>query len=163
VMLVGTLAQLRAADHISEIVVSGANLKPVALIQSLGVIFDSRLTFAAHVTAVCKACTYHIWALRHIHLLTHDIANNLTRCTNVVDNQAATSAELVGSCDAAATDTNLCGAPSAVTSPADLQAGPTTPAYLNSLISDHVTATRMSLRSSTRSLVAVPMTTTLCA
>jgi len=65
-MLMGTSAQLRAADHISEIVVAGVNLKPVAVIKSLGVILDSRLTFAAHVTAVYKACNYNTWALRHI-------------------------------------------------------------------------------------------------
>jgi len=51
VMLIGTSAQLRAAYHISEIVVTGANLKPVAVIKSLGVVLDSRLSFAAHVTA----------------------------------------------------------------------------------------------------------------
>jgi len=78
VMLIETSAQLRAADHISEIVVAGTDLKTVAVIKSLGFILDSRLTFAAHVTAVCKACNYHIWALRHIrHLLTHDVANTL--------------------------------------------------------------------------------------
>jgi len=39
--------------------------------QVTWIILDSRLTFAAHVTAVCKACNYHIWALRRIrHLLT---------------------------------------------------------------------------------------------
>jgi len=37
-----------------------------------------------------------------------------------------------------------------------------TPAYLNSLISNRVTTSRMSLRSSTRSLMAVPMTNTVC-
>jgi len=97
---------------------------------------------------------------------------NLTQRINVVDYQAATSAELVGSCGAAATETNSRGAPSAVTSMAarqtsgDLQAGRSyftfnvrlteTPAYLNSLISNRVNASRMSLRSSTRSLMAVP-------
>jgi len=82
-ILIGTSAKLRAADHISEIVVAGANLNPVAVIKSLGVILDSRLTCAAHVAAVCKACNYHIWALRHIrHLLTHEVANTLA-CTIV--------------------------------------------------------------------------------
>ena len=38
-----------------------------------------------------------------------------------------------------------------------------TPDYLNSLISNRVTGTRMSLRSSTRSLMAVPRTKTVCA
>jgi hypothetical protein len=60
VMLIGTSAQLRAADHISEIAVAGAYLKPVKVIKSLGVILDNRLTFDAHVTAVCKACNHHI-------------------------------------------------------------------------------------------------------
>jgi len=55
VMLIGTSAQLRASDHISEIVVVSANLKPMAVIKSLGVILDSCLSFAAHVTAVFKA------------------------------------------------------------------------------------------------------------
>jgi len=36
-------------------------------------------------------------------------------------------------------------------------------AYLNSLISNRVTVSRMSLRSSTRSLMAVPRTNTVCA
>jgi len=54
---------------------------------------------------------------------------NLARWINVIDYQAATSVELVGSCGAAATETNSRGAPSAVTSLAarrtlgDLQAG----------------------------------------
>jgi hypothetical protein len=51
IMMIGTSAQLRAADHISEIVVAGANLKPVNEIKSLAVILDNCLTFEAHVTA----------------------------------------------------------------------------------------------------------------
>ena len=35
VILIGTSAQLRAANHISEIVVAGANLKPVVATKSL--------------------------------------------------------------------------------------------------------------------------------
>ena len=78
VMLIGTSAQLLAANHIWEIVVAGANLKPVAAIKPLGVTLDSRLTFTAHVTAVCNVCYYHIWALWHIrHLLTPDVVNTL--------------------------------------------------------------------------------------
>jgi len=73
-----TSAPLHATNHILEIVVAGANLKPVAVIESLGVILDSRLTFAAYLTAVCKACNHHMWALWHIrHLLTHDVVNTL--------------------------------------------------------------------------------------
>jgi len=161
-MLIGTSAYLRAADNILEIVVAGANLKPVAIIKSLGVILDSHLTFAAHVTAVCKACNYHIWVLRHIrYLLTHDVANilacsivgahmplkwlfamlrryrnrrfyyyyyyyyidycNITHiatqsCTVHQRRRLSSSAEFVGSCGAAAIETNSSGATSAVTS-----------------------------------------------
>ena len=32
----------------------------------MGLVLDSRLTFEAHVAAICKACNYHIWALRHV-------------------------------------------------------------------------------------------------
>ena len=68
VMLIRTSAKLRAANHISEIVVASANLKPVVSIKSLGVTQDSRLTFAAHVLAVCKVVTiiygpYDIYAI----------------------------------------------------------------------------------------------------
>jgi len=62
----------------SNVAVAGVYLIPVKVVESLGVIFDDRLTFDAHVPAVCKACNCHIWALRHIrHLLTQDIANTL--------------------------------------------------------------------------------------
>ena len=78
VMLIGTSAQLRAANGISNIAVAGASLKPTAELKLLGVILNSHLTFVAHVSAVCKACNYHLWALRHIrHLLTADVANTL--------------------------------------------------------------------------------------
>ena len=60
VILIGTYAQLRAANHILEIVVAGANLKPMAAIISLGVTLDSHWSFTARVTAVCKACNFHI-------------------------------------------------------------------------------------------------------
>jgi len=69
------------------------------------------------------------WILNQYHT---DITNqdlSCTRCINVVNNQATTSAELFGSCGAAAAETNSCGAPSAVTLLAahrtlgDLQAG----------------------------------------
>jgi hypothetical protein len=38
-------------------------------LKTLGVIVDPRLTFDSYVSAVCKACDYHIWALRHIRRL----------------------------------------------------------------------------------------------
>ena len=44
-------------------------------ITSLGVVMDSNLTFNAHITALCKACHFHLRSLRHIRrLLTDDMA-----------------------------------------------------------------------------------------
>ena len=56
VMCVGTLAQLWATKHVTNIVGAGKNLHPTDELQSLGVILDSRPTFAAHALAVPKAC-----------------------------------------------------------------------------------------------------------
>jgi len=118
VMLIGTSGQLHAADHISEIVVAAANLKPVAVIKSLGVILNSCLTFAAHLQLCARlvSLTTHMPSFntrRRQHISMQHCAStlwllqlNLARCINVVDYQDATSAELVGSCGAAATETN---------------------------------------------------------
>ena len=44
-------------------------------ITSLGVVMDSNLTFNAHITALCKACHFHLRSLRHIRRsLTDDMA-----------------------------------------------------------------------------------------
>jgi len=100
-------------------------------------------------------------------------------CTvhHVVDGQPATFAELVGSCGAAATETNSRGAPSAVTSLAarqtsgDLQAGRSyvqrathddTGVLEQSSLTMSLHASKMSFRSLTRSLMAVPRTNTVC-
>jgi len=78
VMFIGTSAQLCAAKSVTSVVVAGASLHPTDELKSLGVVIDSRLTFAAHALAVRRACNYHIWALRHIrHLLTLDVAKTL--------------------------------------------------------------------------------------
>jgi len=47
-------------------------------------IVNSQLTFKTHVNAVAKACNYHIWSFRHIHLLTRDIAHTLARSIVVI-------------------------------------------------------------------------------
>ena len=78
VMFIGTSAQLSASSSLSSVAVAGENLVPTSELKSLGVVLDNRLTFNAHVTAVCRACNYHIWALRHIrHLLPLDVAKML--------------------------------------------------------------------------------------
>jgi len=74
--MIGTPAQLRAASTVDTVAVANANLS--SKLKSLGVIFDSRLSFDAHVAVVCKTCNYHIWALRHIRrLLPLDVARTL--------------------------------------------------------------------------------------
>jgi hypothetical protein len=57
-MFIGTSAQLCTAKNVASIVVAGASLHPTDELKSLGVVIDSRLTFAAHVLAVRKACNY---------------------------------------------------------------------------------------------------------
>jgi hypothetical protein len=77
-MFIGTSAQLAAAPVNDDVTVAGVSLPVSNEIKSLGVILDSRLTFNAHATAVCKAINYHIWALRHIRrLLPLEIAQTL--------------------------------------------------------------------------------------
>jgi hypothetical protein len=69
-------AQQKASP--ARIVVAGASLHPTDELKSLGVVIDSRLTFAAHALVVRKARNYHIWALQYIrHLLTLDVAKTL--------------------------------------------------------------------------------------
>ena len=65
-MLIGTSAELRAANNISRITVAGANLKPTSKLKSLGVILSNQLTFIDHVSAISKACNYYLLALRYI-------------------------------------------------------------------------------------------------
>ena len=50
---------------------------------TIGVILDSRLSFDAHVNAVCRACNYHIWALRHIRRLLPDDVAKMLACSIV--------------------------------------------------------------------------------
>jgi len=58
--------------------VAGVSLPVLSEIKSLGVVIVSRLTFDTHVKAVCKACNYHTWALRHVrHCLPLPVAQTL--------------------------------------------------------------------------------------
>ena len=80
--MIGTSSQLRLAETIGHwrkpLTVADSCLTVSSQLKSLGVIFDPRLTFEAHVSSVCKACNYHIWALRHIRrVLPQDVAKTL--------------------------------------------------------------------------------------
>jgi len=66
--------QLRKIDETKCVKVADIVLPTVNQLKSLGVIVDSQLTYTAHVNAVAKACSYHIWSFRHIrHLLTRTL------------------------------------------------------------------------------------------
>ena len=53
-------------DDVACINVSGAAIQPATTVKSLGVVLDRRLSFDQHVSSVCRACYFHIRALRHI-------------------------------------------------------------------------------------------------
>ena len=55
VIFFGTKAQLKATAIIDVVVVGGSSLPVATELKSLGVVLDSRLSFDAHVTAVCRA------------------------------------------------------------------------------------------------------------
>ena len=65
-ILFGTRQRLRTFPVIPSINIAGNDIKLSDQITSLGVIMDSALTFDAHVTALCKACHFHLRSLRHI-------------------------------------------------------------------------------------------------
>ena len=81
--MTATPTQLHLAENIGTVTVAGTSLTlstqvKSLWVESLGVIFDPKLTFDNHVSAVYKACNYHIWALRHIRrVLPLDIAKTL--------------------------------------------------------------------------------------
>ena len=71
------VAQANACAHspvIPSIKIAGNDIKLSDQITSLGVIMDSTLTFDAHVTALCKACHFHLGSLRHIR---HSLSTNM--------------------------------------------------------------------------------------
>jgi Reverse transcriptase (RNA-dependent DNA polymerase) len=187
---IGTSAQLAAhSDHLQSITVAGAVLPVATELKTLGVTVDSRLTFDAHIRAVCKACNYHTWALRHVrHLLTDDVAKTLA--CSIVGSRLDYCNVLLHGCPEASI-VRLQRAQNALARvvlkvPRRTHAAPLlrslhwlpvkqrvifklacvtykvrtskTPAYLSELL--FTPARSISLRSSTRPLLAVPRTTT---
>ena len=74
-ILFGTHQHLRTSPSMPPIRISSTEFKLSDNITSLGIIMDSKLTFNAHVTALCKACYFHLRSLRHIRRsLTDDMA-----------------------------------------------------------------------------------------
>ena len=63
--------------------VSDAIIQSSATIKSLGVTLDRHLTFDQHVANVCKACYFHIRALRHVCQSLPDDVARIVACSIV--------------------------------------------------------------------------------
>ena len=78
VMIAGTAHQLRSASSIPSIPVADVLLPTSSELKTLGVIIDNHLTFDRHVSAVVRACNYHLQAISHIRqLISQDVAQTL--------------------------------------------------------------------------------------
>ena len=79
-----SVAQARYTKNVTSINVAGASISLSPFIKSLGVILDSHLTIDDHVVAaVCKACYFHIRALRQIRASILDNIANMMACSIV--------------------------------------------------------------------------------
>lgn len=65
-ILMGTDARLRISENVDSVNVAGSLIPVQDNVKSLGVTLDSTLSFKKHVDNVCKSCSHHIRALRHI-------------------------------------------------------------------------------------------------
>ena len=65
-MSLGNVAQRRTVIGAGSVAVAGTTLQFVDSIRSLSVSIDPDLSFDVQVNAVCKACNFHIRALRQI-------------------------------------------------------------------------------------------------
>ena len=77
-LLVGTHQQRSAVATIKSVFVAGVVLPISSELKSLGVIMDSQLSFDGQVSAMCRACNFHIRALWHVrHLLSSQVARTV--------------------------------------------------------------------------------------
>jgi len=106
----------KQVDNVATINVSGVAVQTAETVKSLGVILDRQLSFSQHVDNVCRACYFHIRALRHVRdSLPEDVAktvavsivtSRLDYCNSLYFvwyvirqfRQVAASAEHTGSC-----------------------------------------------------------------
>jgi len=73
----------QSVDDAPSLQVSDAAIQPSATIKSLGVKLDRHLTFDQHVANVCKACYFHIRALRHVRQFLPDDVARIVACSIV--------------------------------------------------------------------------------
>ena len=77
-LLIGTHQQRSAVATVNSVPVAGVDLPISPEIKSLGVTIDSRMSFDRPVSAVCRACNFHIRALWHVrHLLLPQVARTV--------------------------------------------------------------------------------------
>ena len=80
-ILFGTHQHLRTFPAVPPIKISGTEIKLSDNITSLGLLalsWTPKLTFNVHVTALCRACYFHLGSLRHIRRsLTDDMAKSI--------------------------------------------------------------------------------------
>jgi hypothetical protein len=65
-VVIGTGARQRTEGPVNTVDLGCASVSPASSVRSLGVTVDDTLSFNDHVDNVCKSCTFHIRALRHI-------------------------------------------------------------------------------------------------
>ena len=77
-MLLGTWQRQRNLPSLQSVDVAGCVVPLSGQVKILGVTLDSHLTFDKHVVDICKACSFHMRALRHIRpCLTYDVAKTI--------------------------------------------------------------------------------------
>ena len=65
-MHITSTQRVQTFPAIPPIKIWGTEIKLSVNITSLGIIMDSKFTFNAHVTALCRACYFHFRSPRHI-------------------------------------------------------------------------------------------------
>ncbi len=73
----------KRVDQVLSLQVSDAIIQTSTTTKSLGVTVDRQLTFDQHVTNVCKACYFHIRALRHVRESLPDDVAKIVACSTV--------------------------------------------------------------------------------
>ena len=65
-LLIGSNAQREGLMHLFPAPIMGENLVPSCSARNLGVVFNSDMSLAEHISALCRSCFYHIRDLRRI-------------------------------------------------------------------------------------------------
>jgi hypothetical protein len=65
-VVIGTGERQRTEGPVNTVDLDYASVSPASSVRSLGVTVDDTLSFNDHVDNVCKSCTFHVRALRHI-------------------------------------------------------------------------------------------------